>query len=536
MFTPPQKLLKAREGSLDETPLPLLLHALSAEERGGALELKVRMLQKRITFDEGAPVACRSNLLHETLGRYLVDKGRVAEADYQKALAESATGGAPMGELLVKRGLISPYDLYRQLQANLAQKVLDCFRWTDARFRLLGDDGEDDATHVRMNTAQLVLTGVTTVMPFDAVATHFTFTDDRRFAWAPWASPHGDSLRLSPKDARLVNALKDPPTFDELLARTGLDTEMAMRRLYAFSVLGLVHFSDEVPAPPAPAVQVPASLPLAPAPAPAPEPVAAAPALTPAPGTLSPVPPAGPPPGLPYADEDEAARNALMSAFLEHRGKDPFDLLGVGVDVQPAPLRKAFLALSERHGPLRFRTAELREKAEALLAAYARAYGGLAEPEMRELWLKRRRAAEEKKRGAASRPTTEEQFRIRTDLLDAQSQMAEGRQRLAQENWRGALEYFEYACDIDPRPLHRAHRAWARYLVNPSAHGKLALVELQDALREEPGLEQGWFWCGEMQRGLSDAAGAEASYRKAFKLNPSNRRYVDLIQEVSRKR
>ena len=239
MLTTPAQLLEAREGSLQDTPLPLLLHALNVEERTGTLELKVRQLEKRIVFEDGAPVACHTNLLHETLGKFLVDKGRLPEAEYQKALAESVSTGVQMGELLVRKGLISPYDLYRQLQANLAQKVLDCFRWTEARFRWLGDDGEDEGTHVRMNTAQLVLTGVTTVMPFDAVATHFTFTDDRRFVWTPWASPAAESLKLSPKDTRLVQALKELPTFDAVCSRTGLDTEAAMRRLYALAVLGL---------------------------------------------------------------------------------------------------------------------------------------------------------------------------------------------------------------------------------------------------------------------------------------------------------
>jgi curved DNA-binding protein CbpA len=356
-------------------------------------------------------------------------------------------------------------------------------------------------------------------MPFDAVATHFTFTDERRFAWTPWASPYAGSLKLSPKDTRLVQALRELPTFDALCARTGMDTEAAMRRLYAFAVMGLVHFADELPEVPATQVAVPEAV-VAPEVGAAPEAGAAV-----APQT---------PEGLPFADEDEAARDALLSAFLAHRGKDPIDLLGVPVDVLPVALRKAFLALADRFSPVRFQTSELKEKAEALLTAYARAYGALSEHEQRELWLKRRRAAEEKRRGG-EKASTIEQFRIRTDLLDAGSQLEEGKQRLAQENYRGALEYFEYACDIDPRPLHRAYRAWARYLVNPVAHGRLVLGELEDVLRADSNLELGHFWCGEVHRGLSNPEAAEAAYRRAFKLNPGNRRSVELLQELSKR-
>jgi hypothetical protein len=503
MFPAPAHVLRQREGTLSETPLPLLLHALDAEERTCTLELRVRQREKRITFEEGAPVACVSNLLHETLGKFLVEKGKLSEADYQKALSESIQTGQEVGALLVQKGLISPFDLYKQLQANLGLSLLDCFRWTDARYKLIADV-EPPSTSVRTNTGQLILTGVASVMPFDAVATHFAFTDDRRFAQVPGA--HGP--KLSAKDSRLLQALRTRPTFAELMQRTGYDTETAMRRLYALCIVGVADFADAVDeraaSAPAPVAAVVAE----------PEPVKAVPT------------------GTPFSDDDEAARNALMSAFMSHRSQDPFALLGVPEDVQPLALRKAFLGMADKFNPLRFNTPDLKEKAEVLLAAYARAFGVLLEPEVAALWRKRRAAAREKERGATGRPSTEEQFRIKTELLDGRTQFDQGKKRLEARNFAGAFEYFEYACDIEPRPMHLAYRAWARYLMKPEAHGKLALQELADVLRQEPGLEEGWFFYGEVSRGEGQWAQAEDAYRKAFKLNPKNRRYVDLIQET----
>jgi len=515
LFPPPAQVLRQREGSLEELPLPLLLHALMSEERTCTLELKRRQLEKRVTFEDGAPVACSSNLLHETLGKFLVEKGRLSEVDYQKALGESVQSGLQMGELLVKKGLIAPFDLYKQLQANLALKILDAFRWTDARFRILSDV-EAPATSVRMNAAQLVLTGVSSSMPFDAVATHFTFTDERRFAQVPGGRDVAEGLKLSAKDARLFQALRSQPTFNELLERTGLDTEAVLRRLYALCILGVAGFADELPA-------------VAPAPTPAA-------VTTPPPPLVPAAAAAAQPTGVPFADEDEALRNALMHAFLSHRSQDPFALLEVPEDVQALPLRRAFLALAERFSPLRFATAELRDKAEALLAAYARAYGALSDAEQAALWRKRRAAAREKQAAATGRPGAAEQFRIRTDLLDARTQFEEGRRRLEAGNFPGAFEYFEYACDIEPRSTHRAHRAWARYLLKPEAHGRLVVGELGELTREDPSCEEGLFFLGEVARGESQWAQAEEAYRKAFKLNPQNRRYVELIQECARRR
>src|SRR3954452_12523939 len=116
MFPAPVHVLRQREGTLADIPLPLLLHALAMEERTCTLELKARQREKRITFEEGAPVGCVSNLLHETLGKFLVEKGKLSEADYQKTLSESIQTGQEIGALLVQKGLISPFDLYKQLQ------------------------------------------------------------------------------------------------------------------------------------------------------------------------------------------------------------------------------------------------------------------------------------------------------------------------------------------------------------------------------------------------------------------------------------
>jgi len=502
MFPTPSQVLRQREGTLADTPFPLLLHALMREERTCTLELKVRQREKRIVFEDGAPVACQSNLLHETLGKYLVEKGKLSEADYQKALAESISAGVPLSGLLVQKGLISPFDLYKQLQANLAHKLLDCFRWVDAKYRLVSDVEPPDAS-VRTNTGQLILTGVAGVMPFDAVATHFTFTDERRFGQMPGAEA---GLKLSSKDARLFQALRQRPTFAELMERTGFDTEGGLRRLYALCLLEVAGFVEDVDA------------------------KAAVPAVTPEPVA----PPVARPQGTPFSDEDEAARDALVSAFLSHRSKDPFALLEVPEDVQPVPLRKAFLARADRDSPLRFHTPELREKAEALLAAYARAFGALSDAEQNLLWRKRRAAQREKDK--ATRPTTAEQFRIRTDLLDATTQFDEAKRRLAARSYAGAFEYFEYACDIDPKPLYQAYRAFARYLMKPEAHGRLAQQELQEVLRQEPALEEGWAFLGEVAQGEGQWGLAEDAYRKAFKLNPKNRRYVELIQESARRR
>jgi tetratricopeptide (TPR) repeat protein len=521
VFPTPAEILAPREGSVAETPLPLLLQAIFAEGRTVTLELKLRALEKRISFEDGSPVACRSNLLHETLGKFLVEKKKLSEEQYQEALRESVESGQRMGELLVQKKRLQPFELYKLMQANLALKILDAFRWADARWRLAGDSAPAELA-LRMNPAQLVLTGCAGFVPFDVVASQLAFPDDQRFALVA-RPPHAlAELKLSPKEARLAQTLRRRPTFDEAMRDSGLDLEETMRRLFALAALGIVDFAEAVPEGAAPGpTAVPAATPV-PAPAPA-----AAPAATPPPGAAA---------AHEVEDDDPELRDALVTSYLDHRTKDPFDLLEVKEAAQALELRRAFLALADRFSPLRFRSQDLKEKAEALLAARARAYGALADPDQAALWRKRRAAAAERAKGATGRPSTAEQFRISTELLDASSQYQDGLRRLAAGNARGALEQFQYAADIDPKPLTRAHLAWTRYLVDPERAAKPSLAELADVTRADPGCGRAHFFTGEILRAQGAWAEAEEAYRRAHRADPGDRRAQELALEAMRQK
>jgi tetratricopeptide (TPR) repeat protein len=532
MYPSPAEILSRQEGAVTETPLPLLVQAIFAEERTVALELKLRGLEKKIQFEDGSPVACRSNLLHETLGKTLVNKGKLTEEQYQKALGESVQSGQRMGELLVSQKLISPFDLYKVMQANLAVKILDAFRWHDATWRLAGDSDPADLA-LRVNPAQLVLTGVTGFLPFEVVAQGLAFTDDQRFGLVP-NPPHAwKGLKLSTRDSKLVQALRARPTFDELMKRTGLDVEESMRRLYALTVLGFVTFTDALPAePPRPAA--PAAPSTAPATARAAAPAAAA--------SPPPAAPAGPGPEEEPPEETQAVlleetdelKNTLLSAYLNHRVQDPFDLLGLRETADAVAARKAFLDLADEFSPLRFRSPDMREKAEALLAARARAYGELSIAEQATLWRKRRAAAAEKAKGAAARPSTQEQFRIKTDMLDASTQFTEAMKRLDAGNYRGAMEYFQFATDIEPSGVNRAHVAWARYLVDPQRNAKLVLGELTALQKQEPSCNRAWYFAGEIQRTLGLYADAEESFKRAYKTDLGDKKSQQLAVDMMR--
>src|SRR5688500_15798856 len=153
-------------GTLQEVPIAPLLLAQAVHRRTGVLEIRRRQVWKRVAFDHGVPVDCRSNLAHETLGRYMVIEGKLSDEDFTASLGRSASRGVPLGEELLERGLVTPDDLFRILQANLAKKLLDLFTWREGDFQTDGDlpTGESslkikvpDRKSTRLNSSHLVI-------------------------------------------------------------------------------------------------------------------------------------------------------------------------------------------------------------------------------------------------------------------------------------------------------------------------------------------------------------------------------------------
>jgi hypothetical protein len=78
-------------------------------------------------------VDCRSNLVHETLGRFLVRAGAARGGRAQRSPVGLAEPRGALGEILVEKKILGSYELFRYLQQNLAHKLLDLFTWKDAR-------------------------------------------------------------------------------------------------------------------------------------------------------------------------------------------------------------------------------------------------------------------------------------------------------------------------------------------------------------------------------------------------------------------
>lgn len=518
-----EEIARLREGNLPEFPFAPILLAHALRRQSLVLEVRRRQVWKRILIEDGVPVDCRSNLTHETLGRYMVTEGRLGEEDYTACLSKSAARGVPFGEILLENGLVTAVDLFRILQQNLAKKLLDLFTWNEGEFRWL-DDAPASESSLKVKVPQLILTGVTKFAPQEEVDMSVAPLVGKKLVLHPTPPFPLEDLRLSRHQGQIAEAIRPPGRrMGELAELTQLPVDEITRALYALSILGLVAPADAVPRDltatgsfPRPAV--------APA-APAPAPPSASDTAT---LSMPVVPRAAPDP------EVERRRNEIMQAYLSYRRQDAFDLLGVPEEGTPEVFERQFLEFSRRFAPWTLDPPGLEgmeERARDLFLAGARAFAELMDVEQRNTLLFRRKTLREER---ARKPTAS--FAIKTDLLDAEAQYKKGKALVDAGKHREALMLLEFAADCDPQNgVYAAELAYCRFLLT-SAHAGRALKELNETLRRDPNCGLAAFYAGEIERQTGDPEAAEAHLRRAIKLMSPDRRPIEALKALSTER
>ncbi|HVG10771.1 MAG TPA: DUF4388 domain-containing protein [Thermoanaerobaculia bacterium] len=508
-------------GTLQEVPIAPLLLAQAVHRRTGVLEIRRRQVWKRVAFDNGVPIDCRSNLAHETLGRYMVIEGKLGDEDFTASLGRAASRGVPLGEELLERGLVTPDDLFRILQANLAKKLLDLFTWREGEFQTDGDLPTVESS-LKIKVPQLILTGVTKLAPQEEVDMAVGPLVGQRLCLHPSPPIPLEEIRLSQRQAQLVEAARPGRRMGEIAEVTGLSVDEISRLLYALMVLGLIVPESRLPKSSlsstgsfrGPILKTP-------------QPQSAA--------VTQPVPVPTIPP-IPAVDhgETERRRNDVMQAYLVYRRQDAFDLLGVPEEATLATVHQKFLEFARRFAPWSFQNPELsgvEEKAQDLFLAGAQAYGELTDVEKRNTLLFRRKTLrEERARKAPS------MHQIKTDLLDSEAQFRKGKAALEAGKPKEALMLLEFASDCDPQnSLYAAELAWCRFL-NSSAAAPTAIKELQETLRRDPNCGLAAYYAGEIERQVGNYAEAEDHLRRAIKLMSPDRRPIDALKSLSTER
>jgi len=118
---------------LSTTPVAKVLAQVSAERRGGDLQIRAGKVVKTVFFDSGRAVFAASNMKKDRLGEALIALGRITSTDFERASALMREGEhrRRFGEALVKAGVMDKDELGRSVAKQVKRIILSLFEYSE---------------------------------------------------------------------------------------------------------------------------------------------------------------------------------------------------------------------------------------------------------------------------------------------------------------------------------------------------------------------------------------------------------------------
>jgi curved DNA-binding protein CbpA len=406
----------------------------------------------------------------------------------------------PVEELLVEHDIVSPTDLYKLLQQNLARKLLDAFTWTSGTFRI-SHDVPAVGSPLRVRPAQLLVTGIARFASQHDVDEAVGSLAGRRLAFNPEPLFPLAEIRLTADQLAMTRALSTPRTTSELATSEGEGADDLNRLLYPLLLLRIVVPEDELP--------VAKASPVAPAELPKMElEVSKVTEELAVPFLKQIVPPAGQ-----QEQIGATSRDDVMRVYLSFRRRDPFELFELPENATLAVINAAWESFARKFAPWSFQpeTAEgLQEKAQEIFYAGSRAYAELADSDRRSALIEKRRAAREKPKQAAEPVVAAASVQSGPVLLDPEAQHRLGRQLADAGRHREALSHFQFAAECDAQNgVYQSEVIYCRFQLMATTATQ-ALGALKEVMRIDPKCGLAWFYAGKIHQTLGNKMEADA--------------------------
>ncbi|NOZ02563.1 MAG: serine/threonine protein kinase [Deltaproteobacteria bacterium] len=233
------------EGTIERQKLLHTVYDLCRNKRlTGALLFRKGSSQKEVFFRDGRPRLIFSNLRHELLGEFLVQRNLITREQVNKALMEGKDVGFRLGDSIVAQGMVPAHVLAQLQLEQFTQRFVEIFKWQRGWF------GVFEKTEPPFNAVTYDIDP----LPQLAEAARSIYTaDEIRSYLAPYSRMKlvrlensrtaVSELRLHPKEMRVVNLIESHPVPADLVgAVPGNGEELTLRVIFLLTQTEIYNF------------------------------------------------------------------------------------------------------------------------------------------------------------------------------------------------------------------------------------------------------------------------------------------------------
>ena len=486
-------------GSLSQWSLGDVLLNCMDQQWTGRIELEHGSTSKSVFVESGTPVYCSSNIFSENFGQMLLREGVISEVEYEWARKIQLREGIRQGEALVKVGVMSSRQLHDHLQAQIRQKLVNAFGWTEGTFQRVPDESFlHHTTRFQFNPIDIVVAGRARFLVRDDIHALWERMGNH---WAVCISEQGhvgDSVNQWLEE-RAARALLHPTMLSEVAIDCGWTKPFALSVFLVLESVGYVRVSAN-------RQSLPAVCPVTPVRFDEVEIEGE---------TYLEVDVLESASAVQEMNDQQRAELAddLWSAYLNLTSIDHFEALGVDVDASAAEIMAARDELLEVYDSSAFapvlddqRSANALSEIHSKLTAAASV---LLNVSSRADYVERlTRIAE----------------REVSQYLTAEDEFVEGMVKLNTGDFEGAREHFRTSRQFNNQePVYEMYYGWAVYCAaSDEGEVEIAKRHLIRAISINPLMDDGYVMLGKVLLHQGDAAEAAEQARTALAFNPGN--------------
>ncbi len=480
-------------GNISDLSLPSLFHKIFKSQTTGILRLTQGKLIKEIYFRSGSPVYVKSNILSETLGRVLLEKGLLSQEDYERSLQVMQATKKPHGTILRELGVLK-IGLEDALHLQTVHKLITCFRWKEGTYAFRSmKDLPAGIEQFPINPSAVVLQGIRFSTTLEELTEKFSgYMDD---VLADGSGPYTPAdMGLPAREEEVFRLIDGKKTFKDVLEMSALGLQDTLALLYALIVLEVVR-----PASLAAREARPAE------PPPAPTPADAAPAAD-------------------VSPEDLALRDRLDDRLARIKEQNHYQILGLVPGSPKDQVKKAYYQLAKEFHPDKYydRTQEIRGLTDEIFSLITQAQAILTNDEERKKYDEFLRTGK----------TEDDMAREATNIFNGEIAHQKGLTLLKKGDVKGAADQFRRALELNPAEAeYHIYVGWTQFrLATPESQDlQKAKEEIRKGLAANQRIAQGHYFLGMINKKEGREGEAREAFQKAIQCNPN---HVDALREI----
>jgi len=498
-------------GELSRVPLPRILLALYRARFDGSLSLTRVKTNKRIVFQEGAPIQSESNLAVETLGAQLLDQGTLSREDLARATAYMQRKECREGVALIALELLDPKRLFLALKWQVRRRLLEAFAWAEGDYALEAGDGmNQEVQPFRSDPYLLVREGLVAHWSPDRLLADLTPFIEKYPA--PGTHYPDAAQRLKADEVTALLSAIDGKTLLGNAIASGFNSPTVLATVWILARANLISFSDTAldakGAEPSHELDYGSEVQI--------DIVGGAdddaaqliesPVESHTDGTAhrdTAASPSG------STDATEAMRKEVLSRAEQLDEHGFYELLGVPHDADASAIRRAYFAAAKRYHPdalTRLGLSDVKQEAALVFARIAEANETLKNPKKRNEY-------------DASLDSDHENFDANV-VAQAETFFRKGEILVRMGDFKGAVDFFQPAVDLWPEECaYQSALGWALYK-QPRAKKEAAQEHLEKAVELDPEDSVALFRLGVVLRAVGESDRAAECIARAKMLDP----------------